>query len=94
MAKQRPRMTIASVTVQVPERFDQLLEALARCDGVVMSIDLEASECRDILISAGFAVENRNGWLYGTDRLRKELNVLLAQYLKENGPQPGATAYH
>ena len=74
------KATIANVTVDVPEQFNLLIEALCKCDGLVMAIDLEESECRDLLISAGYARENDQGWLYGTDKLREDKDMILSAY--------------
>jgi len=77
------KVTIANVIVEVPEQFNLLVEALCKCDGRVMAIDLEQSECRDILLSAGYVLENELGWLYGTDKLREDKDMILSAYKKQ-----------
>lgn len=77
------KIEIASVLVDVPEDFDFLIEALCRCDGEILSVDLEASEFRDVMISAGYVRENSRGEIYGTDKLREEAKEIVAQYTSQ-----------
>lgn len=71
------RAQITDVWVDVPEDFPFLIEALCRADGGVMSIDMEPCECRDVLISAGYALENEQGGIYGTRKLRDDKERIL-----------------
>lgn len=76
------KITIANKIVEVPEQFNLLVDTLCRCDGRIMAIDLEQSECRDILLSAGYVLENDKGHLYGTNKLREDKDMILSAYKK------------
>jgi hypothetical protein len=70
---------IGSVSVDVPEDFPFLIEALCRADGDILSVGIEPCEMLDMMISTGY-VTDVGGAFAGTDKLREDKDRILTAF--------------
>jgi hypothetical protein len=76
-------MVIGGMKFEAPSDFESLVEDLCDTDGFTNAIVVHDTWIREVFEKAGLLKRNIRGGCYGTEKLRKNREAILAAYYEE-----------